>query len=835
MKFHLHKKFRHHRSTLRTIFLIGGSIALACIAIVLVWLSFLKLPDFKAFDERKVANSTRIYDSTGEVILYDTNRDIRRTEIPFEEMGDTIKHATIAIEDQKFYEHHGVRISSFIRAMWVNLVSGSFSQGGSTITQQVIKNSLLNKDKKITRKIKEWVLATKLERVMTKDEILAIYLNDNPYGGTIYGVEEAARSFFGKEPIDLSVAEAAYIAAIPQAPTYYSPYGSHRDALDNRKNIVLSEMKEMGFITDEAYEAAKAEVVTFLPLSNSSIKAPHFVFYIESYLEEKYGKEAIEEGGYSVVTTLDWELQQKAEEIVKRRALENESSWDASNQALVAIDPKTGQILTMVGSRDYFDKNIDGAYNIATAKRQPGSSFKPYVYATAFTQGYTPDTVLFDVSTEFAANCSPTGVGNNCYHPDNYDGKYLGPINLRNALAQSRNIPAVKLLYLAGVKNSIKTARDMGITTLSDTADYGLTLVLGGGEVTLLDMVSGYSTFANEGIHNPPTGILSVTDRDGNVIESYTPHPEVALDRNVALTISDVLSDNVARTPLFGANSFLSFGNTDVAGKTGTTNSNRDAWLIGYTPSIAVGVWSGNNDNSPMKKGSAISGPAWREYMDLAIKKYGTTPFPDPVYAYKTDYTIKPILRGVWLGNETYLIDSVSGKLATEYTPKATTIEKVIPNVHDILYWVNKSNPNGPVPSHPEDDSQYKNWEWSVQEWWSKNQGAYASMTGTDIPTDYDDIHDAGDVPEIKDVHISPTQYDPGESVTVSVDVDSNHPMASVSFYLNGTYIGEKTSAPWIYSFVPSDIDGVDDNAILTIRARDTFYNESETTLDLSS
>jgi 1A family penicillin-binding protein len=823
-------KTKHHH-TLRNILFFCLSGFFLVVAGILIWLSLVDLPDFKAFEERKVANSTKIYDSTGEVLLYDTNRDIRRTEVPFENMSDYVKQATVAVEDQKFYEHNGIRVSSFVRAMLFNVITGSFSQGGSTITQQVVKNALLNQKKTITRKLKEWVLAIKLERVLTKEEILAIYLNDNPYGGTIYGVEEASQSYFGKSATDLTIAEAAYLASMPKAPSYYSPYGNHLDKLEERKNFVLSEMKSVGYITEQEYQTALAEVITFLPQKESSIKAPHFVFYIENYLETKYGAERVKEGGFTVITTIDAELQEKAEEIVKRRALENETAWEATNMALVAIDPKTGGILSMVGSRDYFDDAIDGAYNIATALRQPGSSFKPFVYATAFLKGYTPDTVLFDVPTEFQASCSPYGQGTNCYMPQNYDGKHMGPMTLRNALAQSRNVPAVQLLYLAGLKDSIKVARDMGISTLRESADYGLTLVLGGGEVSLLDMVSAYGTFAYEGVHMPHTGILKVTDRDGEILESYNPKPETVLERNTALMISDILSDNVARAPLFGSNSFLYFGGTDVAGKTGTTNNNKDAWLLGYTPTIALGVWSGNNDNTPMKKGSAISGPAWNEYMKLALEKYPSPQFPDPVYDYKNDYSVKPIFRGIWLGNETYLIDSVSGLLATEYTPTATTVEKVVPNVHSTLYWIDKNNPRGPIPTNPESDSQFENWETATQNWWNANKGAYASQILTDIPTKYDNVHTEETQLEIHDVEISPETHTAETLVSVSFEVTSKNKVSSVSYYMNGTYLGKTTGT--VFSFVPGEVPGYGEVNALTISAEDAYGNTGTYTVSL--
>jgi membrane peptidoglycan carboxypeptidase len=346
-------------------------------------------------------------------------------------------------------------------------------------------------------------------------------------------------------------------------------------------------------------------------------------------LEQKYGSDLVELGGLKVTTTIDHELQAKGEEIVKEGALKNEKDWNGTNASLVAIDPKTGQILTMIGSRDYFDKNIDGNFNVATAARQPGSSFKPFIYATAFNKGFTPSTVLFDLPTEFQTTCNAYGTAlpgysqADCYMPQNYDGNFRGPISLRDALAQSINIPAIKLFYLAGLRDSLKTSEDMGISTLSDISRYGLTLVIGGGEVTLLDITSAYGVFGNNGIRNPYTGILKVEDSTGKILEEFTPNPREVLPKNTALVISDILKRDDSRSPTFGLNSVLHIPGRDVAVKTGTTNNNKDAWTIGYTPNISVGVWAGNNDNKPMRKGgSALAGPIWNKFMHEALKNY---------------------------------------------------------------------------------------------------------------------------------------------------------------------------------------------------------------------
>ena len=802
-------------------------------AILIMWVATLRVPDFSAFEERKVARSTKIYDRNEEIVLFDIHQDIKRTVISIDEMGENIQEATIAIEDKDFYSHNGVQIKAIIRALFANLKSGEFSQGGSTITQQIVKNTLLTSEKRITRKLKEAFLALKVEKEMSKDEILEIYLNESPYGGSFYGIKETSNAFFDKDPIDLTVAEAAYLAAIPQAPTFYSPYGEHKDRLDARQRFVLDKMYEFGFITEEEYEEAKLEVVEFLPRGRLGIKAPHFVFYVREYLEERYGTDAVESGGLQVTTTLDYDLQEKAEEIVLKHALQNEELWNASNAALVAIDPNNGEILTMVGSRDYFDEEIDGSFNVATAVRQPGSSFKPFIYATAMTKGYTPNTTLFDVKTEFQSTCNELGLAkpgynqDDCYSPSNYDNAYLGPLSLREALAQSRNVPSVKLLYLTTIADSLKTAKNMGITTLTNPEQYGLTLVLGGGEVKLLDMTSAYGAFATEGVHYEPQAILKVTDADGNVLEEYeTPKGQKVLDENSARIISDILSDNEARTPLFGSNSFVYFGETSVAGKTGTTNNNRDAWMMGYTPEIAVGVWSGNNDNTPMTKGSAISGRLWREFMDVALTKVPHTKFTEPFINDSED--LKPVLRGLWQGSDVTLIDNITGNLATEWTPEETLEQLIITDIHSILHWVNRNNPNGPIPG-TSNSQQYKNWETPVQNWWIQNNGDYEVVDEDDIPTEYDDIHTEENQPEIKITY--PTEediYELNQEIDIEAEYDAEFTIKGFDVFVNNTYIGSTESKNLNFSFVPKDLPNIQELNRLKVIVRDKHYNKAE-------
>jgi 1A family penicillin-binding protein len=775
----------------------------------LIWATTIKLPDLSNFQARKIANSSKITDRNG-VVLYDINQGVRRTEIPLAEMGDPIQKATIAIEDEHFYTHNGIRPTSILRAVLVNITKGGFSQGGSTITQQIIKNTLLNTDKTITRKIKELVLAVKLEKQFSKEQILTIYLNDNPYGGTIYGVEEASHAYFNKKSADLTIAEAAYLASIPKAPTYYSPFGKNKDKLEDRKNTVLKKMLDLKYITQEQYDAAKKEVVVFNTAAQNSIKAPHFVFYILDYLQQKYGQDVMENGGYTITTTLDYDLQQKAEEIVKEKSLANEKAFKATNSALLAIDPTTGQILSMVGSRDYFDKTIDGAYNVVTAKRQPGSSFKPFVYATGFQKGYTPDTTLFDVPTQFSTTCDTDPKS--CYAPDDFDGKFEGPLSIRSALAESRNVPAVKMLYLVGLDNALAMAKNLGITGLGDKSQYGLSLVLGGGEVSLLDMTTAYSVFANSGIKNPTTGILSVKDRQGNVVEEFQASPTQVLDKNIALQISDIISGTSYALP-------------GTAAKTGTTNDNKDAWVMGYSPSIAVGVWSGNNDNKPMTKGSAISVPTWKAFMTEALKKYPPTPFekplPDPDYA-----TLKPVLRGQWMGNKSVWVDKITGKLATENTPPEAREEKIITDVEDILYWVNKSDPRGPAPTNPYSDPQFPLWNSGVQSWWQQNSYKYKVITQADLPTDYETIHTNENKPTLSIVGL-PTQLQQADKVTVSITNSNQYPITSVDIFINNTYV-TTLSNPFRFVFNPKDYSTPPGTYTLKAVATNTIYETSQ-------
>jgi 1A family penicillin-binding protein len=821
---------------------LGLSFGIFLLSLFFIWIATLKTPDFKAFNDRVVASSTKIYDRTGEVLLYDIHENIKRSVVPIEDINIYVKNATVAIEDDEFYNHNGVRPKAFIRAVLANLQAGEFSQGGSTLTQQIVKNTLLTQDKRVSRKLKEWILAIKVEQEFSKEEILEIYLNEAPYGGSVYGIQEASKMFFGVDAADLTLAQSAYLAAIPNAPTFFSPYGQNKDRLDVRKDLVLSRMSELGFITDEELLTAQTEEVEFLPRADTGIRAPHFVFWVREYLENKYGEDVVLRGGLTVRTTLDWDLQEKAEEVVAKHAEINEEAYNASNAALVSIDPQSGQVLAMVGSRNYFDEEIDGNFNVATAQRQPGSSFKPFVYAAAIDKGYEPDTVVFDTKTEFNPNCAPDGSeeeggGYDCYHPQNYDSAYKGPLSLREALAQSRNVPSVKLLYLVGIRDAIRTAQNLGISTLTDPDRYGLTLVLGGGEVRLLEMTSAYGVFAAEGVRHQPTGIIEIQKQDGSILESYRERGAQVLTKETAVKVNSILSDNIARAPLFGGRltNFMNFGSIyDVAGKTGTTNGNVDAWMMGYSPELVTGVWSGNNDNTPMTRGSTISGALWREYMDFALTKTDGRSFTPITESIPLE--TKSIIRGQWRGGESVLVDSISGGLATEYTPQETITEIVQTDVHSILHWVNKRDPLGEYPADPTKDSQYINWEFGVLNWWAQNSANYPEKGGV-VPTFEDTIHTPANRPVVS--FLSPTpasQLNMNQSYTTSIAYSSpiNRPLMRVDYFIDNTYLGSVRSGSTNFTFTPTESNTQSGTRTLKALVYDEVYNKSEVAVQIT-
>ncbi|MFH0712925.1 MAG: transglycosylase domain-containing protein, partial [Candidatus Jorgensenbacteria bacterium] len=517
------------------------------------------LPSPEQFGERRISQSTKLYDRTGEVLLYEIHGEEKRTVVPFDEIPEYLKEATLAAEDANFYNQPAFNLKGIIRAFIVNLREGRISQGGSTITQQLARSAFLSTERTITRKVKELILAIELESKYSKDEIFALYLNQIPYGSNAYGVEAASQTYFNKSVRDLSLEEALIVASLPQAPSYYSPWGSHTNDLFKRANRVLERMVELDYLTKDEKEETKVANVVFAPPSLGMIKAPHFVLAVKEYLIGRYGEEETVNGGLKVITTLDWEIQQAAEEAVLNGANRNEELYGGKNAALVAEDPKTGQIIAMVGSRDYFDTENEGNFNVATQGfRQPGSALKPFVYLTAFQKGYSPKSVVFDVPTEFAAqnpDCPPIvdfmNENDECFHPQNFDGIFRGPVPLEEGLAHSINVPSVKVLYLAGFDDVLSTIESFGISTLKERGRYGLSLVLGGGEVKLIELVKAYSTLAEEGTRHEQGLVLKIENGDGDTIEEWTDESERVFEAQYVRTINQILSDTSLRGGLF--------------------------------------------------------------------------------------------------------------------------------------------------------------------------------------------------------------------------------------------------------------------------------------------
>ncbi|MCU0678849.1 MAG: PBP1A family penicillin-binding protein [Planctomycetes bacterium] len=721
--------------TVFLLFLLSGLITIA-------WLSR-ELPDPNHLIEREMAQSTKIYDRTGATVLYEIHGNEKRTLVSLQEIPDYVKQATVAIEDKDYYQHGGISLWGIFRGVVVRILSGKSPQGGSTLTQQFVKNAILTPERSIIRKFKEWILAYRLEKTFSKEEILQMYFNEIPYGSTAYGVEAASQRYFAKSVKDINLAEAAILAALPQAPSKYSPYGPNIELLVGRQHYILDKMLEQGYITEPKAEAAKQYKLIFAkPTAN--IIAPHFVMYVKEKLAEKYGEKAVEQGGLKIYTTLDLYKQKIAEDVIAERTPQNEEKYHASNTALISLDPKTGQILAMVGSRDYFNEEIDGQVNITTSPRQPGSSLKPLVYAAAFLKGYTPNTILYDVVTNFSND------PNKPYEPHNYNNKEHGPVTIRQALAGSLNIPAVKAIYLAGINNVLDLASNLGYTTLNDRDRFGLSLVLGGGEVKLLEHANAYSAFAREGFINPVTGILKVEDKDGKVLEEFASAEKRGLDPKIARLVNDILSDNNARSFIFGANNWLTLANRPVAAKTGTTNDYRDAWTIGYTPSLVAGVWVGNNDNSEMKRGAdggVVAAPIWHDYMERVLGDTPVEVFKKP----EITVTGKAVLDGLTGEPQVIKIDRASGLLATEYTPETFIEEKAYYEAHCILYYLDREDPLGAAPKDPGQDPQFRLWEDRVLAWAEKQRNSTSTpvLSQEAPPTEYDNLHKQENQPTV--------------------------------------------------------------------------------------
>lgn len=625
-------------------------------------------PRPEIFIEREIPQSTKIYDRTGKVLLYEIYGEEKRTFVSLEKIPQHLKEAVIVAEDANFYHHFGVDPKAIVRAILSDLKILKPVYGASTIPQQLIRSTFLSLEKSAERKTREMILAIELDRKYSKDQILEWYLNQIPFGQNAYGVEAASQTYFGKSVSEISLAEAAVLAALIKAPYRLSPYDEEgRKELLTRKDYILDRMFKEGLITKEESERAKNEILNFKE-KRVEILAPYFTLWVKERLEKEYDKEFLATAGWKIYTSLDYEIQKIAEEVVKE-GIKRNKSYNAHNAALIAVDPKTGEILAMtVGTGNYYEKPypenctpgidclFDPQFNVVVGTerspgRQPGSAFKPFIYATAFKKGYDDKTQVLDSPTNFGF------WGQKEYIPQNYDGLFRGWVTLRQSLAQSLNIPSIKVLYLAGLENkiesleisdfygkekillnglkeSLKTAKDLGITTLSKPiSNYGPAIVLGGGEVNLLEMALAYGVFANDGKKVNLSPILKIFDSKGNLVFENKKVEIRVLDSNVARLINDILSDNEARAPMFGSRSHLYFENYQVAAKTGTTDDFKDCWTIGYTPYIVVGVWTGNNNNTPMIKkqpAATVAGPIFHNFLEKILINYPRETFLKP-------------------------------------------------------------------------------------------------------------------------------------------------------------------------------------------------------------
>lgn len=805
--------FRNILKFLGVVILIGLIAGFLIMAVLFAWVSR-DIPDPNRLLDRQSHATTKIWDRTSTHLLYEIHGAEKRTVVHLQDVSKYAVNAAIASEDRNFYQHHGVELQSFIRAVFDRIFRGKRLQGTSTITQQVVKNVILSSERSVTRKVKELILSFEIEQKFSKDQILQIYFNETPYGSTAYGIESASQMYYGKSAKDLDPAEGALLAAIVPAPTRLSPYGSAKDELIWRWKNILDTEHDLGSLTEEEWKAAKQEdILARVKPRLENITAPHFVLYVKELLAEQYGERLVEEGGLNVVTTLDYDKQMAAEQAIKDGMTVVKKSG-GTNAALVGEDPKTGQVLAMVGSADYFDVEHDGNVNVATRPRQPGSSFKPVVYAAAFEKGYTPSTVVFDVNTKFPTDTSTP------YEPHDYDLGERGPLTLKKALGGSLNIPAVKTLYLTGIDRAIDFAQSLGYSTLQDRSRFGLSLVLGGAEVKLVEHVAAFGVFATEGTSHPLAYILSVKDPDGKTLQEWKDAPkENLMSVETARNMNDILSDNGNRAYIFGEKNYLTLPDRAVAAKTGTTNNFVDAWTVGYTPSLAAGVWVGNNEGGvEMKKGSdgsKVAAPIWQAFMKKALEGTAVESFtpPQPIV------TGKPVLDGE-AGEIRVQIDKFSGKLATSNTPATAIEERIYRQAHDILFSVNKDDPRGPAPVDPAADPQFAAWEAGVADWAARNNW----VTTEPPPTQTDDVHTGADSPTVS--FVSPSDNADVSTRTFKARVSTSGPrgVRRIEFTLDGILLGTTTNYPWeaMLTLPPTYSRG-----FYTLRA--TAYDDIET------
>lgn len=784
-----------YRRFLKYSLIVGAVISL----LFVIWVGK-DLPNPNKLDQRVFEESTKIYDRTGEHLLYEIYVDKKRTIVELDKIPKYLIDGVIATEDTKFYEHHGIRPLSIARSFVYGFMGkGRIGGGASTLTQQLIKNAvLIDEGRGPIRKAKEIILAVWLEQKYNKDEILKIYFNEIPYGGTNYGVETAAQSYFGKHVQDLTLAEAATLAGLPQLPTYYL---SNLDALKNRRNFVLQRMVDVGYLKSEEAEKAKAEPLEIKKVL-TRMSAPHFVKYVQQQLVDQYGENTVGRGGLKVITTLDWKKQEIAEKAIQNKAEALLKEGDANNAGLLALDPKTAQILAMVGSKDYYDDSINGQFNVTTqARRQPGSSMKPIIYTAAFAKGYTPSTVMYDVLTQFG------GVdGAPSYIPKNYDLGEHGLVTMRMALQGSLNIPAVKTLYLVGLDQAKVFAEKLGYTTFGKQG-LGLSLVLGGGEVKMLEHVNAYGIFANNGKKQNITSVLKVEDPRGKVLYEWKSEDgEQVLDPGVAATISNVLSDDAARAYIFGAGSALSLPGRPVAAKTGTTNNYVDGWIVGYTPSLVAGVWVGNSNNKPMKYGyggSRMAGEVWNYFMRESLKGTPVEKFPTP----PANKNSKPILNG-GAGGVTAMVNKYTNRLATSSTPEGYIVNRTYLIPHDILHYVDKDNPQGEVPKNPKIDPMYDSWEKGLQSWIArrKEKEPDLEVVFSEPPTEYDDSVSLETIPMVDIISPAANSVITSQNLQLSVKAESTRGVKKVSYYIDGNFVGSSNDVPFVVNYQANTI-----------------------------
>ncbi len=797
--------------TIGALFIVG--------TIYTIWISR-SLPDPNRLTDRHIAQSTKIYDRTGEHILYEIFTDQRRTIIDIEDIPKNVINGVIATEDTTFYQHHGIRPLSILRAFVVGTFTSKRVAGTSTLTQQLVKNAILTDERSISRKIKEAILSLRLEQKYSKEQILKIYFNEIPYGSTNYGVEAAAQNYFGKSAKDLNLQESASLAGLPKAP---SRYLRDKDALKERRNFVLRRMFEEGYITEEEKNNAQNEPVT-LEQTFDNIKAPHFVLYVKEQLSDLFGENIVASGGLKVITTLDWQKQEAAQKTVDETGAKVLKEAGANNTAITALDPKTGQILAMVGSADFYNDAINGQFNVATlGKRQPGSSFKPIIYAAAFEKGYTADTILFDVGTDF-------DLGGQTYRPQNYDLQERGPVTIRQALQGSLNIPAVQAMYLVGTKKAVTFAERLGYTTLSE-GSFGLSLVLGGGEVKMIDHANAYSAFANGGIKNEVTSILSITDSKGDSLYEWKKKKgEQVIKPEIAALVSNVLSDDAARAYVFGAGGVLTLPGRPVAAKTGTTNNYIDAWTVGYTPSIVSVVWAGNTNNAPMKAGfggSMVAARIWNAFMKEAIKNDPVENFPEP----PKNEAQKPILRGSSGGGITLKVNKVTGKIASDVTPPELIVERSYLQPHSILHYVNKDDPQGPGPTNPGDDPQYQNWENAIQSWIArrKEKDPTWEYSAEEPPTEIDDAYSLELIPTLEVIIPAADSALSSRQIDTDIRVTAPRGVKQVRYRIDAMWVDVVKEHPFNLHYFATEL--VPGAHTMTIIVEDDIGNTLEKTI----